>query len=174
MTTTLSNSIPSYSSGGTFITTSGTTSNPIVFTTGGNIGIGTSTTYNSRMTISSSGTVTLGNPYPSHHLDTHSEKIKELRVKFLDLLKEVIMGGSLIDGSFLNEIIDIFDTCGGWNIDIESDFKKIEGLTRDKKIPRMVVSRLNDIVTERIISTWGFDLKDVGEMFEKIELDRNI
>jgi hypothetical protein len=166
MTTTLSNSIPAYSSG-TLLTTSGTSSNSVIYTTGG---IGTTTTH-SRMTISSSGTVTLGNPYPSHQLDFHSEKIKELRVKFLDLLKETIVGGSLIDGFFLDEILEIFDTCGGWNTDIESDFIKIEELTRDKKIPRMMTSRLNDIVTEKITNTWGFDLNGVGEIFEKIDND---
>lgn len=165
MITNTTSPIPYFNSGSSHISCAGSSSS-VFYTSSSNVGIGV-VNPSQRLTINSSGSVIMGNPSPSHKLDIHSEKIKELRVKFLDLLKEIILGGSLIDGSFLNEIIDIFDTCGGWNIDIESDFVKIESLTRDKKIPRMVTSQINDMITERIISTWGFDLKDVGEILRK-------
>ena len=89
----------------------------------------------------------------------------------MDLLVESISQGGLINGSFMNEIIEVFDTCGGWNVDTVDDFKKMEELTRGKKIPRKIVSQLNDIIADRIINTWGFDLHDAGEIFEKIDLD---
>jgi hypothetical protein len=175
MTTTLSNSIPAYSSG-TLLTTSGTSStNSVIYTTGGNVGIGTSTTYNSRLTINSNGTVIMGNNNPAKDLDVYSEgyleNLKTLKIKLFDLINDAIREGGLIDGSFMNELLGIFDQCGGWNIESADDFKKIAEIVEGKKIPRMIVSQFNDIITDRIISTWGFDLEKIGEIFEKIGND---
>ena len=73
MTTTLSNSIPTYSSG-TLLTTSGTSSGSVIYTTGtGNIGIGMTSTHNTRLTINSNGTVIMGNNNPAKDLDVYSE-----------------------------------------------------------------------------------------------------
>ena len=177
MTTTLSNSIPTYSSG-TLLTTSGTSSTNVIYTTGGNVGIGTSTTYNPRMTINSNGTVIMGNTSPANNLDVYSEgyleNLKALKIKLFDLTTEAILEGGLIDGSFMNELLEIFDQCGGWNSESADDFKKIAEIVENKKIPRMIVSQFNDIITDRIISTWGFDLEKTGEIFEKIDLTSNI
>lgn len=172
MTTTLSNSIPTYSSG--TLPLSGTSSsNSVIYTTGGNVGIGTSTTYNPRMTINSNGTVIMGNTSPANSLDVYSkgylENLKALKIKLFDLSTAAIREGSSIDGSFMNELIEIFDQCGGWNSESSDDFKKIAKMVEDKKIPRMIVSQFNDIITDRIISTWGFDLEKIGEIFEKID-----
>lgn len=173
MTTTLSNSIPTYSSG-TLLTTSGTSStNSVIYTTGGNVGIGTSTTYNSRLTINSNGTVIMGNTSPANNLDVYSEgyleNLKALKIKLLNLSTAAIREGGLIDGLFMNELIEIFDQCGGWNSESSDDFKRIAEMVEDKKIPRMIVSQFNDIITDRIISTWGFDLEKIGDIFEKID-----
>ena len=177
MTTTLSNSIPTYSSG-TLLTTSGTSSTNVIYTTGGNVGIGTSSTYNSRLTINSNGTVIMGNTSPANNLDVYSEgyleNLKALKIKLFDLTTEAILEGGLIDGSFMNELLEIFDQCGGWNSESADDFKKIAEIVENKKIPRMIVSQFNDIITDRIISTWGFDLEKTGEIFEKIDLTSNI
>jgi hypothetical protein len=178
MTTTLSNSIPAYSSG-TLLTTSGTSStNSVIYTTGGNVGIGTSTTYNSRLTINSNGTVIMGNTSPANNLDVYSEgyleNLKTLKIKLFDLINDAIREGGLIDGSFMNELLEIFDQCGGWNSESADDFKKIAEIVENKKIPRMIVSQFNDIITDRIISTWGFDLEKTGEIFEKIDITSNI
>lgn len=174
MTTTLSNSIPAYSSG-TLLTTSGTSSTNSVIYSGGNIGIGTSTTYNTRLTINSNGTVIMGNNNPANSLNVYSEgyleNLKTLKIKMFDLINDAIREGGLIDGSFMNELLEIFDQCGGWNIESADDFKKIAEIVEDKKIPRMIVSQFNDIITDRIISTWGFDLEKIGEIFEKIDKD---
>jgi hypothetical protein len=171
-TTSTTNSIPLFTGSSSSTSWAGSSSS-IIYTTGtGNIGIGTAgTTTNSRMTINTNGSVTLGNINPSHNFDMQTEKIKELKIQFMDLLVESISQGGLINGLFMNEMIEVFDTCGGWNVDTVDDFKKIEELTRGKKIPRKIVSRLNDIIADRIINTWGFDLHDAGEIFEKIDLD---
>ena len=77
MTTTLSNSIPAYSSG--ILTTSGTSSGSVIYTTGtGNIGIGTTSTHNTRLTINSNGTVIMGNNNPAKDLDVYSEDILKI------------------------------------------------------------------------------------------------
>ena len=171
-TTSTTNSIPLFTGSSSSTSWAGSSSS-IIYTTGtGNIGIGTAgTTTNSRMIINTNGSVTLGNINPSHNFDMQTEKIKELKIQFMDLLVESISQGGLISGSFMNEIIEVFDTCGGWNVDTVDDFKKMEELTRGKKIPRKIVSHLNDIIADRIINTWGFDLHDAGEIFEKIDLD---
>lgn len=116
----------------------------------------------------------MGNPSPSSRLDVQSEKIKELRVRFMDLLSKSILGGSIIDGSFMNDMIEIFDTCGGWNVDAHDDFKKLADLAVGRKIQRDAFSQFNDIIADRIINTWGFDLSEVGEIFEKIDPAENI
>lgn len=174
-TTSSTNSIPMFTGSSSSTSWAGSSSS-IIYTTGtGNIGIGTAgTTTNSRMTINTNGSVTMGNINPSHNFDIQSEKIKELKIKFMDLLIRSVSEGGLIDGSFMNEMVEVFDTCGGWNIDTVDDFKKIEQLTSGKKIPRGIVSQFNDIITDRIINTWGFDLHDAGEIFEKIDLKENI
>ena len=177
MTTTLSNSIPAYSSG--ILTTSGTSSGSVIYTTGtGNIGIGTTSTHNTRLTINSNGAVIMGNNNPAKDLDVYSEgyleNLKALKIKLFDLTTEAILEGGLIDGSFMNELLEIFDQCGGWNSESVDDFKKIAEIVENKKIPRMIVSQFNDIITDRIISTWGFDLEKTGEIFEKIDLTSNI
>jgi hypothetical protein len=171
-TTSTTNSIPLFTGSSSSTSWAGSSSSTIYTTGTGNIGIGTAgTTTNSRMTINTNGSVTLGNISPSHIFDMQQEKIKELKIQFMDLLVESISQGGLINGSFMNEIIEVFDTCGGWNVDTVDDFKKMEELTRGKKIPRKIVSQLNDIIADRIINTWGFDLRDAGEIFEKIDLD---
>ena len=166
MITSNTSSIPIFTSGSSHISCAGS-STSIIYS-GGNVGIGTIPP-SSRMTIHSNGHVTLGNTNPSNTLDIQSERIKDLKLRFMCLLIESVKGGSIIDESFFYDMIEIFDTCGGWNIDSQSDFKKITDLTNGKKIPRNTVSQFHDIITDKIINTWGFDLKDIGEIFEKID-----
>jgi hypothetical protein len=163
--------VPTFVAGSSIISSAG--SSNIYFSSSGNIGIGTSNPQ-PKMTINTNGSVTLGNPYPSYGLEVQSEKIKALRVKFMDLLRETILEGSIIDGDFMNDMIEIFDTCGGWNVDTVDDFRKMADLFSGRKISRNIISQFNDVIMDRIINTWGFDLSDAGEIFEKIELDQNI
>lgn len=172
MITTTTNSIPMFTSGSSSISCAGSSS--LIFSSTGNIGIGTTLGHTSGFTINANGSVSMGNPNPSHKLDLQTEKIKELKIRFMDLLIRSVLDGGLIDGSLMNEIIEVFDTCGGWNIDTVDDFKRMSDLTNGKKISRNTVSQLNDIITDRIINTWGFDLKEAGEIFEKIDLTENI
>ena len=172
MITTTTNSFPIFTSSSSSISCAGSSS--LIFSSSGNVGIGSSLVHNSGFTINANGSVSMGNSNPSYKLDIQTEKIKELKIRFIDLLIRSVLDGSLIDGSLMNEIIEVFDTCGGWNIDTVDDFKKMSELTKGKKIPRNIVSQLNDIIADRIINTWGFDLKDVDEIFEKIDLTGNI
>jgi hypothetical protein len=168
MKTSTTTAAPIFTTGSSHISCAG--SSNLIFSSAGNIGIGTSPP-SSRMTIYSTGQVTLGNPNPSHKLDIQSERIKDLKIRFMGLLIESIRGGSIIDESFFYDMIEIFETCGGWNVDTVDDFKKMADLISGRKIPRNTVLQFNDIITDRIINTWGFDLHDVGEIFEKIDLE---
>ena len=166
MITSTNSAIPVFTSGTSSISCAGSSS--LIFSSTSNVGIGTINP-SQRLTINTNGSVVMGNPNPSSRLDVQSERIKDLKLRFMWLLIESIKGGSIIDESFFYDMIEIFDTCGGWNIDSQSDFKKITDLTNGKKIPRNTVSQFHDIITDRIINTWGFDLSEVGEIFEKID-----